>query len=364
MPLVLLIDDRERAIFPHLAIEAQTISYRIDHLAVGDYAVVQMRTVDAPLDTGKVLVIFERKTLEDYAASFKDGRYANKEKLIKLRDATGCRIMYIIEGPPHPNPKSTFGNISYHVIESSIFHLMYRDNINIMETLNTQHTVIKLTWFIHSLENLLEETPQKIEGGADAKLLKAKTQTSELDTLRQMWACFNHITTTSADTFIGKFPLSAIIRKQIPEKDIRELKMSTGHKVNKKIISSLVDINRRTEERLLECLPGISKTTASTILDHARLPQLLTYPAEAISIIKIGKAKKNLGIEKANTIKRFFDLEMKDFVDPPGAARDDKQQPAEAKNATVEKLRMDTPPVLPQLTKEEADQVDDFLNTL
>ena len=75
MKLRLFIDDRERAVFNHLEAELKDIFYEVKRLEIGDYALVD-------IECDKVLAVFERKTLEDYAASLKDGRHQNKISLL------------------------------------------------------------------------------------------------------------------------------------------------------------------------------------------------------------------------------------------------------------------------------------------
>ena len=149
MRIKLIIDDRERAIFPHIKPEFDNhIHYEIKRIDIGDYALVDT-------NSGAILSIFERKTLEDYSASLKDGRHGNKQKLIALREKTGCKIFYIIEGNPFLDPARLVGRTPYRHIESSIFHLMMRDNINVLYSRDTLHTTQLLCRFVISAYNLL-----------------------------------------------------------------------------------------------------------------------------------------------------------------------------------------------------------------
>ena len=143
-----IVDDREKALYPHLEVEATEINVKKQRITTGDYALICTKT-------NQLLAVFERKSLTDFGASLKDGRYLNKQSLLDIRAITGCRIIYIIEGPAHPNSSMTFARVPFAAIESSIFHMMVRDNIIMMYTLNTQHTISKLVSFIKSMVTLL-----------------------------------------------------------------------------------------------------------------------------------------------------------------------------------------------------------------
>lgn len=339
--ILLIIDDRERAVFPHLKTEAADINYAIKRIEIGDYAVV-----DTVLN--KIIAVFERKTLEDLASSLKDGRYENKTKMMNLRDKTGCALFYILEGPVSPKPTAFFGGIPYVKLESAIYHMMVRDNIMLINTLNTLDTINKLIRFYKSMATLagkpvIIDTAGKTGGLETAKSETSKTEnvkgentngetnptekpadvnqtappanytpqlTEQLtkrelkpdkDILREMWSVFRGITTVSADIFLTQWTIAEIIYHKI---DLT--KLPKGTKINKNIIRALSSIDKRTEERLLATIPGISESTAKQLLTGRTLRQILTYEIGAISIICVGKAQKKLGEAKASNIKKYM----------------------------------------------------------
>ena len=93
----LIADQRERAVIPFLDDALQAHAYVVKTINSGDYLVCT-RGPGGP----RVLAVIERKSLEDYAASFKDGRHANMEKLYALRSRSGCQVFLILEGPAFP----------------------------------------------------------------------------------------------------------------------------------------------------------------------------------------------------------------------------------------------------------------------
>lgn len=333
--LLLIVDDRERAVFHHLKTEASDINFSIKRIEIGDYAIV-----DTVLN--KIIAVFERKTLEDLGSSIKDGRYGNKIKMINLRAKTGCALFYILEGPASPKPTDFFGGILYTNLESAIYHMMIRDNIMLINSLNTLDTVYKLVRFYKSMVNLankpvvidalpaitFSEQQQKLEEGqvsAHAKKpveektslektsleisetpnyttqLTAREAKSDKDILREMWSVFKGITVVSADIFITQWAIAEIIYRKV---DLT--KLPKGIKISKNVVRALSSIDKRTEERLLSAIPGISESTAKQLLTNRTLRQLLSYEVGAISIICVGKAQKKLGEVKAKNIKKYM----------------------------------------------------------
>lgn len=84
----LTIDVREHTLIATLT--AFGISFSVAALAVGDFQIV---AADRPL------LIGERKTLADFAASNTDGRYREQRaRLLAARRETGCSLVYVLEG--------------------------------------------------------------------------------------------------------------------------------------------------------------------------------------------------------------------------------------------------------------------------
>lgn len=320
--VILVCDHRERAVLVH-ANKLADIEYKTQQMTTGDYAVMV---------GGKILTIIERKSLEDFAASFKDGRANNRLKLLSLRDITGCKIIYIIEGKPFPKPSDTFGHISYANIESSIFHLMVRDGISVIWTRDTSHTAETLARFVKSMESLVQKGEESMDNQVQREeaevivpivdennLLSMKHERSDMDVMRELWACFKGVTVETADIFINKFKLSDIIAGKITRETIETLRGTSGRKISKTIVKSLTFIDRSVEIRLLSIIPGISTHSANNILRGTKLSQILSYDTATVSVIKVGKSGKNLGEEKSKRIKKYFD-----FV-PPVTKVDDNQ---------------------------------------
>lgn len=84
----LTIDVREHSLISMLT--AFGTPFSVGALAIGDF---QILSADRPLLVG------ERKTLADFAASNTDGRYREQRaRLLAARGATGCSLVYVLEG--------------------------------------------------------------------------------------------------------------------------------------------------------------------------------------------------------------------------------------------------------------------------
>lgn len=324
----LIIDAREKNVIRHQH-ELSKISTMVKQITTGDYAIC----VEKDDSTTELLAIIERKSMEDYAASLKDGRSGNISKLLSLRTSTKCRIIYIIECPDaFPEPNKLYGNIQYKCIQSSIFHHIVRDGVCVIQTKDTLHTAKTLVQLMNSMDTLVEKatfdkfqcnddarqsintnntndntnsTDLTISGGNDIlQLLTEKKQKSNHDIVRELWSCFSGIAMETADDFIKHFTLAEIICGK--NDSFKTMKMSTGRAISKKVVKSLSHIDAAMEARLLSKVPEISLTTAKDILENTTLKQLLTFDSGAISIRKVGKLKKNLGEKRAQKILELF----------------------------------------------------------
>lgn len=313
---MLVIDTREKNVLRHEN-ELLGMHFVVKQITTGDYAVLSPE--------GKILVIMERKSLKDFAASLKDGRHENKAKLIQMRNEYGCRIIYIIEGPEFPPPDALFENIPYRNIESSIFHLMVRECITVIRTANTIETARTLVRFIESMNTLYCDAnfddksigppiPLVAAGDDSLAALSRRHEKSDVDVARELWDSFPGISIESADEYMKHWTISEIIQGKIPRKDILNFKLASGRAIGKKAAASLTGITRLIEVRILSRIPGISQSTAAALVNNTPLAALLTYDAAALAdqLIKPGR---RLGDRGAKNILKY--LNYKYQIAPP-----------------------------------------------
>jgi ERCC4-type nuclease len=124
-PVAIAVDMRERDLLALLADDPRVASQPLD---VGDVIVT------AP----GVCLVFERKTLADWAASRKDSRYSEQKQRLLAATPSRHHITYIIEG-------ATATTCRGHGLSSSIFlsmaiHTMYRDGLHVTYTADAADT--------------------------------------------------------------------------------------------------------------------------------------------------------------------------------------------------------------------------------
>ncbi len=331
----LIIDARERNVLRHTT-ELAAAKYEIKTITVGDYALINE-------NTNEIMAIIERKSLEDYAASIKDGRHSNKEKLIDLREKTGCRIIYIIEGPAFPAGGELFGRIPYSHIESSIFHLILRDNITILKTASTIDTAATLCRLAKSAASLLGKTTVSYSAAPNAEnllvsvdatsftadaipitadttpittggfsdesleLLTVAPVVKDIDIVRKLWSTLRGVSVESADDLIKHFSLTEVARKQITRERLATVKTAIGRALSTKVVDSIMTFDKAAEYKMLAAVPGVSINTAKAILNEVALGDLLTYTADTIAMRRTAGGKRRLGPMIAGNIKKYFD---------------------------------------------------------
>lgn len=281
------IDDRERGIAP---LFTHGIPVETKRMHVGDYAVSV---------NGNIVAVIERKTLADFAASLKDGRYSNISKMRELREQLGIQMLFFVEGKPPKNPTNNVsgGRIPYAVIEAAIDHLAVRDNISTVFVKDIVEFVSRLSRFAKNMSTLYHNGD--VRGGRDEDVLGVAPRVTDDDIVVSMWCCIKGIGAINAVPLGRIHTISDVVNGRIPTDGM-----------NKKITKSLVLIDPRTQSRLLECIPGVSKGIANDLLRECTLKQLLSYPCGGIAIKKVGKTKKNLGDALAAKIVKYFNMKL------------------------------------------------------
>lgn len=116
---VLYIDTREKKLLPHIQSE---------------YIEKQLDLGDILIDSPSYKLMIERKTISDFNASLRDGRYRNQKlRLLEWRDSdiTTKRVIYILETNSDTKDSAYWGA----VINASL-----RDNIIVIQSDNTKKT--------------------------------------------------------------------------------------------------------------------------------------------------------------------------------------------------------------------------------
>lgn len=152
------IDYREYHIKEHFKNDPQVI---IDTLDIGDIAFYYDDTL---------VVLIERKTINDLASSIVDGRH-REQKIRLINSSSPSKVMYLIEGDIH---SIYHKNINENTILGSIINTLLRDNIKVYRTDNIKDTI----HFIERIYEKLKTHPHKLitaTSSLESPLCYAKT---------------------------------------------------------------------------------------------------------------------------------------------------------------------------------------------
>ena len=215
---------------------------KIEQLHIGDIVFED--------DSGSPILIFERKTLNDLAASIKDGRYTEQSFRLDKEDIHNHNIIYIIEGDiERYNEKRT--HISKKTLMSSIFSLLYYKGFSVIRT------------------NTIFETADSVVFFADKY-----DKTCIIDKTRKPYYEIKHSDSIIKECMKDE---SCVINDKDKGKDESEKYCDAfkGHKEkNEYITPDNINII------MLSCIPGINSKTATQIMSEYKTIHNLLYQLE------------------------------------------------------------------------------------
>jgi ERCC4-type nuclease len=350
----IIVDDRERAVSPFFEdlSDSEHIEYRVKRLEVGDYAICYK---------GYIMIIIERKSLADLAASMRDGRKANLAKLIALREATGCQIAYLIEGNPFTAEDKLVSRIPMKNLTAHLDHIAFRDGIHMLWannpqgcaqrlfTLSRNYSTIKPSPFA-DVEVLIAEEKEEAKnnpdtadadhnpddtdhnpddpadkmqatgGGGNTALLTDKkiNEVKQISIQEQLLQCLpgvgSIVSTLLAEQNVT---LRGIYQGAYTAEVIARIKFPTGKSIGlerankivdcKKIFTSTSQIARKTHVRILATIPKISRATAEKILGTVSLADILSGNTTCDVLRDIARSEKSkLGESAAKSILQYM----------------------------------------------------------
>jgi ERCC4-type nuclease len=133
------------------------------------HAVEQIAVADFQIHAnGRPVVLIERKTWSDLAASIKDGRTANNAKMERCRDTYGCRLVYIIEGAnyKHSYFESSRQQVAHIPVKALQSYLMHRtfDGYAVHHTTDIYDTLRHVEFIAASFASYARARPEAIGG--------------------------------------------------------------------------------------------------------------------------------------------------------------------------------------------------------
>lgn len=303
MVLTLLLDDRERAIIPFFKNEYQDIEIEVKRIQIGDYIIMQ---------DDHILFAVERKSWVDLSASIKDGRTKNVDKLISLREQTGCKILYLIEGKARNAPIKRFARIPYKSLQSHLDHLIMRNNIFMIYSSNTEDSATRLIEFCTNYLSLPIPKTLETKGGDneivtkvnEMSLLTTTVKKTDLQIVYNLWSQIPNITTKTASLFIDKYHISDLFLGNISKEEISTMRYPNGTIIGKRAAKILAVRDNDNHENykhycnILAELPMITKKTAAKILLQVTFNDLLRCELSEAELENIEKMP-NVRVGKA-----------------------------------------------------------------
>ena len=330
MPLIsntyLIVDARERSVIPFIETEVQDYAFIVKQVNTADYLICKY-TNDEPI----ILAAIERKTHEDFAASFKDGRHENIKKMCALRKATGCQLYYFIEGPAFPNINRRFAHIPFNNILAAITRLMVREGVFIVQTENASHSAKRLADFLkvydteeqHFIQNIEDqEHSNEIFGGMIAvpDILTSRIAQSEDEVSVCMWSQLRGISIVLGKMLTRAFTIADLATQKITPEQIRALKSATNRIINKDAVVSLLAVREGSIEHSVKLLSGIRSITvetATTILNESgSLSNICTQSVAILATVKIPQKNRVIQLGKIRAERIWNMLHYKEVLVP------------------------------------------------
>lgn len=346
--LQLTIDDREKAVIPFFKDSYDNFDVKVSRIQISDYIISQ---------DNKIIAAIERKSWADLSASIKDGRTANINKMISLREQTGCKLFYLMEGKARYAPTRKFARIAYKNLQSHLDHLTMRDNVFVIHSDSEEDTVARLIEFMTNylslkvtkpvapleLKGLLVvETPiaevdtvgghkQNVQNeqsdmdvdvidqnylacASDMVLLSTIIPKTDLEITYNMWSAIPNITSKTASIFIESgYQIYDIFLGHIDKSIIFTMKYPNGTIIGKrseKIVACIDNSNSNNTTiycRILAEIPGLTKQTAAILLTKINFNNLLDGQMSIEEIADVQKTEKaKIGMCVANRIHKFL----------------------------------------------------------
>ena len=165
---------------------------------------------------GRDIVIFERKTLADLAASIRDGRYKEQSfRLIETAAATGFHthnIVYIIEGDlARYDERHT--QITKTALQSAMVSLMYYKGFSVVRTMNVGETA---DFILHFADKVAKESAVGARPAYDGDTTTTATTTTRATPTSTAQAYSEVSAKKEKRDFITRETIGEIMLAQVP----------------------------------------------------------------------------------------------------------------------------------------------------
>jgi crossover junction endonuclease MUS81 len=127
----IVVDNRESALFPYFS---KDFEYGKDNLVLGDIVFKENM---------ELVLLVERKSIDDLVQSIKDGRYREQKQRIRESGIAPRNCVYLIEGRlPRSSLNAKYKGLSISAIWGSILNSSIRDGFHLFFTNTTNETAL------------------------------------------------------------------------------------------------------------------------------------------------------------------------------------------------------------------------------
>ena len=271
-------------------------------LTVGDYVI----------DCGNYVLIIERKSIADLAASIMDRRiYENHPKLTEAKQTAidcgqKCQVMYLIEGRQFrpDGPKERYAGLLTSSLRAKIDHLQMEDGCLIEWTSNQKHTAMRL---LELGKNMMTIKGNKhVDGASDKKvnvdaIVKKKFEKTVPEVQYEMLCCISGIGPKTAESLLEQVSFGSIMNN--PDLEFESIPKKAESELNELHAGNRIAIART----MLTKIKGISIGLATTIVNSYSLSVLSSPEIDAKELADLKREnKKRLGNVLADRLIEHF----------------------------------------------------------
>lgn len=304
----LIVDDREHAVIQYLDAYPWAYVERIEH---GDYC---------GLINGRIVFCIERKTWKDLANSIKDGRTRNLNKMLGLREKTGCALFYLIEGRPFYAHDYKICGIEFKSLLAHLDHCLFKHQIASIYAKDITDVLPRIACLLANCNACL---PAEAAQADQSGLLKEKRQKTDRDILVDLWCAVPAVSVKTAAILLDhdlSLPKIVSMEEAAAADLIAALKRGEGVSIGCRTASKIVGNVHASSEAILMALQGISKKKARHILQQYTVLDIAEGAATAQDIGDIKYGGRRLGMKIGARIHRYLCHKSELFVQRPAAA--------------------------------------------
>ena len=241
--MIIKIDYREKSLISNLRRLKDTYDYSnigicVENLKIGDVVIMN--------DKDEEKLIIERKTLNDLAASIKDGRYAEQSYRLNGEFLHNHNIVYLIEGDIEKwNTNAKYNRIKKETLYVTLFSIQYYKGFSVMRTNNVKETA---EYIIRLSDKMLRDkkisyydlSQNKVENYSTVIKKEKKKNITKENIGEIMLSQIPGISSTIANKLMEKYGTIDNFLKEIKDnmEELKELKIN-NRKISRNVIKNI-----------------------------------------------------------------------------------------------------------------------------